>query len=188
MGEQVDSDLKGYGVKMDQAVEHFRKEISTLRTGRPSLALVEHIRLDYYGNQVSLDKVAALNIVDNRMITITPWETKLISDIEKAIMGANLGMTPQNDGKCVRLVVPPMTEERRKELVKILKKMAEEAKVSLRNIRRDANEDLKKKSKDGLITEDRVKRLQEDVQKLVDGASAKVEEHAKKKEQEILST
>lgn len=184
----MDSEVKIYGVKMDQAVEHFRKEISTLRTGRPSLTLVEHIRLDYYGNQVSLDKVAALNIVDNRMITITPWETKLISDIEKAIMAANLGLTPQNDGKCVRMVVPPMTEDRRKDLVKLLKKMAEEAKVSLRNLRRDANEDLKKKSKDGHLPEDRIKRLQEDVQKLVDSASSKVDEHAKKKEQEILTT
>ncbi len=184
----MDSEVKIYGVKMDQAVEHFRKEISTLRTGRPSLTLVEHIRLDYYGNQVSLDKVAALNIVDNRMITITPWETKLISDIEKAIMAANLGLTPQNDGKCVRMVVPPMTEDRRKDLVKLLKKMAEEAKVSLRNLRRDANEDLKKKGKDGHLPEDRIKRLQEDVQKLVDSASSKVDEHAKKKEQEILTT
>jgi len=184
----VDSEVKIYGVKMDQAVEHFRKDISTLRTGRPSLTLVEHIRLDYYGNQVSLDKVAALNIVDNRMITITPWETKLISDIEKAIMAANLGLTPQNDGKCVRMVVPPMTEERRKDLVKLLKKMAEEAKVTLRNLRRDANEDLKKKAKDGHLPEDRIKRLQEDVQKLVDSASSKIDEHAKKKEQEILTT
>ena len=184
----MDAELKGFSEKMDQAVEHFRKEIQTLRTGRPSLTLVEHIRVDYYGNQVSLDKVAALNIVDNRMITITPWETKLIGDIEKAIMAANLGLTPQNDGKAVRIVVPPMTEERRKEMVKLLKKMAEEAKVVLRNIRRDANEDVKKKHKEGLIQEDRVKRLQDEVQKLVDAAGNKVDEHARKKEQEILTT
>ena len=184
----MDAELKGFSEKMDHAVDHFRKEIQTLRTGRPSLSLIEHIRVDYYGNQVSLDKVAALNIVDNRMITITPWESKLIGDIEKAIMAANLGLTPQNDGKAVRIVVPPMTEERRKEMVKLLKKMAEDAKVSLRNIRRDANEDIKKKHKEGLIQEDRVKRLQDEVQKLVDGAGAKVDEHARKKEQEILTT
>ncbi len=184
----MDAELKGFAEKMDHAVEHFRKEIQTLRTGRPSLTLIEHIRVDYYGNQVSLDKVAALNIVDNRMITITPWESKLIGDIEKAIMAANLGLTPQNDGKAVRIVVPPMTEERRKEMVRLLKKMAEDAKVSLRNIRRDANEDIKKKNKEGLIQEDRVKRLQEEVQKLVDGAGSKVDEHPRKKEQEILTT
>lgn len=184
----MDSELKSFAEKMDHAVEHFRKEIQTLRTGRPSLTLIEHIRVDYYGNQVSLDKVAALNIVDNRMITITPWEPKMIGEIEKAIMAANLGLTPQNDGKTVRIVVPPMTEERRKDLVKLLKKMAEEAKVSLRNIRRDANEDLKKKQKEGLIQEDRLKRLQDEVQKLIDGASAKVDDHARKKEQEILTT
>jgi ribosome recycling factor len=184
----MDSDIKGFAEKMDHAVDHFRKEIQSLRTGRPSLSLIEHIRVEYYGNPVSLDKVAALNIVDNRMITITPWEPKLIGDIEKAIMAANLGFTPQNDGKCVRIVVPPMTEDRRKQMVKLLKKMAEEAKVVLRNIRRDANEDLKKKNKEGLFQEDRLKRLQEEVQKLVDGAGGKVDEHARKKEQEILTT
>ena len=184
----MDSDIKGFSEKMDHAVEHFRKEIQSLRTGRPSLSLIEHIRVDYYGNLVSLDKVAALNIVDNRMITITPWETKIMGDIEKAIMAANLGLTPQNDGKVVRIVVPPMTEDRRKQMVKLLKKMAEDTKVVLRNIRRDANEDLKKKNKEGLLQDDRVKRLQEDVQKLVDAAGGKVDEHARKKEQEILTT
>jgi ribosome recycling factor len=173
---------------MDHGIEHFRKEIQSLRTGRPSLSLIEHVRVDYYGNLVSLDKVAALNIVDNRMITITPWETKIMPEIEKAIMAANLGLTPQNDGKAVRIVVPPMTEERRKQMVKLLKKMTEEAKVVLRNIRRDANEDLKKKNKDGLIQEDRVKRLQDEVQKLVEKAGTKLDEHSRKKEQEILTT
>ncbi len=184
----MDAELKPFSEKMDLAVDHFRKEIQTLRTGRPSLTLIEHVRVDYYGNQVSLDKVAALNIVDNRMITITPWEPKIIPDIEKAIMAANLGLTPQNDGKAVRIVVPPMTEERRKEMVKLLKKLAEESRVTLRNVRREANDDLKKKQKEGLIQEDRMKRLQDEVQKLVDGASGKVDEHARKKEQEILTT
>lgn len=143
----MDAELKGFSDKMDHGVEHFRKEIQSLRTGRPSLSLIEHVRVDYYGNLVSLDKVAALNIVDNRMITITPWETKIMPEIEKAIMAANLGLTPQNDGKAVRIVVPPMTEERRKQMVKLLKKMTEDAKVVLRNIRRDANEDLKKRTR-----------------------------------------
>ena len=151
----MDADLKEPQKKLESAVEFFKKEIQTLRTGRPSLSLLENVKISYYGNPSSVDKVASLNIMDNRIIVISPWDMKMIPEIEKAIMAANIGLTPQNDGKVIRIAVPPMTEERRKQMVKLLKKMAEDAKIAIRNIRRDGNDELKKKKSDGLIQEDR---------------------------------
>ena len=159
-----------------------------LPTGRPSLSLFENVKVSYYGNMTPLDKIATLNIVENRIVTITPWEIKLVPEIEKAIMAANMGFTPQSDGKMIRIVMPAMTEDRRKELVKHLKKMAEEAKIGLRNIRKEANDDLKKKKADGLIPEDRLKKLQDELQKMIDQSVAKVDDFTHKKEQEILTT
>ncbi len=184
----MDSELKGYQGPLDHAVEFFRKDIQSLRTGRPSLSLFENVKVSYYGNMTPLDKIATLNIVENRIVTITPWEIKLVPEIEKAIMAANMGFTPQSDGKMIRIVMPAMTEDRRKELVKHLKKMAEEAKIGLRNIRKEANDDLKKKKADGLIPEDRLKKLQDELQKMIDQSVAKVDDFTHKKEQEILTT
>ncbi len=184
----MESELSEYHGRLDHAVEFFRKDIQNLRTGRPSLALFENVKISYYGNPTPIDKVATLNIVENRVVTITPWETKLVPEIEKAIMAANLGFTPQSDGKMIRIVMPAMTEDRRKEMVKLLKKMAEDGRIALRNIRREANDDLKKKKNDNLIQEDRLKRLQDDLQKMIDQSSAKIDDLTHKKEQEILTT
>lgn len=184
----MDSELKEFQTRLDSGFDFFRKEIQTLRTGRPSLSLLENVKVSYYDNLTSLDKISTLNIVDNRIITIAPWEPRLIPEIEKAILAANLGLTPQNDGKMIRVAVPPMTEERRKQMVKLLKKMAEEAKIAIRNIRRDGNDALKKKKSEGLIQEDRLKRLQDELQKLTDQAVHKVDDLTQKKEQEIMTT
>jgi ribosome recycling factor len=184
----MDADLKEPQKKLESAVEFFKKEIQTLRTGRPSLSLLENVKISYYGNPSSVDKVASLNIMDNRIIVISPWDMKMIPEIEKAIMAANIGLTPQNDGKVIRIVVPPMTEERRKQMVKLLKKMAEDAKIAIRNIRRDGNDELKKKKSDGLIQEDRLKKLQDELQKITDQTVQKVDDLTQKKEQEIMTT
>ena len=184
----MDAELKEFQTRLDSAVDFYKKEIQTLRTGRPSLSLLENVKVSYYGNPSSVDKVATLNIVDNRIITITPWEPKLIPEIEKAILAANIGLTPQNDGKLIRIAVPPMTEERRKQMVKLLKKMAEEAKITVRNIRRDGNDELKKRKGEGHFQEDRLKRLQDDLQKMTDQTVHKIDDLTQKKEQEIMTT
>ena len=184
----MDADLKEPQKKLESAVEFFKKEIQTLRTGRPSLSLLENVKISYYGNPSSVDKVASLNIMDNRIIVISPWDMKMIPEIEKAIMAANIGLTPQNDGKVIRIAVPPMTEERRKQMVKLLKKMAEDAKIAIRNIRRDGNDELKKKKSDGLIQEDRLNKLQDELQKITDQTVQKVDDLTPKKEQEIMTT
>jgi ribosome recycling factor len=172
--------------KMDQSLEHLRKELAGVRTGRASLALLDGIQVSYYGNPTPLKQVAALSVPDPRLITIQAWETNIIPEIEKAITAANLGLTPTNDGKLIRLNIPPLTEERRKELVKQVKKMGEDTKVIIRNIRRDTNEEVKKLFKDTKISEDDHRKTQDEVQKTTDQYIVKVDEIIKKKEAEVM--
>ncbi len=172
--------------KMNGVLEFLRKEFGSIRTGRASLSLLDQVKVNYYGNLTPLNQVATLAVPEPRLITIQPWEPGLIGEIEKAIQSSGLGLNPANDGKIIRLPVPPLTEERRKELVKLAKKMAEEAKVTIRNIRREGNEELKKLESDKKISQDEHRRAHEEIQKLTDQFISKAEEVLKKKETEIL--
>jgi ribosome recycling factor len=160
--------------------------LGKVRTGRASVSILDGIRVDYYGTPTPLNQIASLNVPDPRLITVKPWEKSLIPEIEKTIRSAQLGLNPSSDGEIVRLPMPPLTEERRKDLVKMVKKMAEEAKVALRSARRDANEMLKELQKDKAITEDEEKAGLKRVQDTTDAAVTKVEEIVGKKEKEIL--
>ena len=172
--------------KMNGAVEALKKDLTSIRTGRASLALLDGIHVDYYGTSTPLSQVATLGIPESRQITIQPWEQKLIPEIEKAILKSDLGLTPNNDGKSIRLNIPPLTEERRKQLVKVVKKRAEEARIAIRNIRRDINDELKKTEKEKHLSEDDVKKFQEEVQKLTNSYIGKVDEVLQHKEKEIM--
>jgi ribosome recycling factor len=172
--------------RMTSAVESLKKDFGSIRTGRASLALLDGIKVDYYGTVTPLNQVATLGIPESRLITIQPWEQRLITDIEKAIMKSDLGLTPSNDGKTIKLNIPQLTEERRKQLVKVVKKRAEEARVAVRNIRRDILEETKRIEKEQHVSEDEVKRFQEEVQKLTDSFIGKVEEVLQHKEREIM--
>jgi ribosome recycling factor len=172
--------------RMTRTIEVLKKDLASVRTGRASLALLDGIVVNYYDTQTPLQQLATLSIPESRQIAIQPWDQKIIPDIEKAILKSDLGLTPMNDGKIIRINIPPLTEERRKQLVKAVKKKAEEAKVSIRNIRRDANEELKKFEKEKHISEDEVKKSQEDTQKITDSFIAKVDEVLGYKEKEIM--
>ncbi len=172
--------------RMNVAVDVLKKDFASLRTGRASLALLDGISVDYYGTQTPVNQVATLGIPDPRQITIQPWEQKIIPEIEKAILKSGLGLTPSNDGKTIRLNIPALTEERRKELVKVAKKRAEEARVAVRNIRRDINEEVKRAEKEQHLSEDDVKKLHEEIQKITDSYIARVEEVLQHKEKEIM--
>jgi len=172
--------------RMNKSIEALKKEYGSIRTGRASLSLLDGIKVDYYGTPTQLSQVATLGIPEPRQITIQPWDQKLIPDIEKAILKSDLGLTPGNDGKTIRINIPILTEERRKQLVKVVRKCAEEAKVAIRNIRRDLNEKIKKMEKEEHFSEDDVKRLQEEIQKLTDQYVAKVDEVLHHKEKEIM--
>ncbi len=171
---------------MDQALEHLKKDLSGLRTGRASVALFDGVRVDYYGTMTPLKQVANLATPEARLITIQPWEPQLIKEIEKAISNSGLGVTPSNDGKIIRVPLPPLTEERRKDLTKICKKHGEDTKVQIRGFRRDANEELKKLQKDAKLTEDELRKSEQDTQKLIEQYGQKIDELIKKKEQEIM--
>jgi ribosome recycling factor len=182
----TDSTLQKVGHQMEGAIEHLRKEFAALRTGRASLALLDHITVDYYGTQTPLKQVANISIPESRLITIQPWDPSLIKEVEKAITMSDLGITPANDGKIIRLPLPPLSEERRKELVKVSKRYGEDAKVQIRGFRRDGNEELKRRQKEGEITEDDFRHKEHENQKLTDAHVHKVDELLKKKEEEIL--
>ncbi len=177
------NDLKG---KTEKSLDALKKELSRVRTGRASLALVDGIRVNYYGVPTPLSQVASLSVPESRTIMIQPWDSKMTGEIEKAIQKSDLGLTPMNDGKVVRINIPPLTEERRKELVKVVKRMAEDSKVALRNLRREGNEQVKGAKKDKSISEDDQFKFQEEVQKLTDKAIEKAEEIAGTKEKEIM--
>ena len=182
----VNDVLKELQANLDKAIEALKKDLGKVRTGRASVSILDGIRVDYYGTPTPLNQVASLNVPDPRLITIKPWEKSLIPEIEKTIRSSQLGLNPSSDGEIVRLPMPPLTEERRKELVKLTKKMAEDAKVALRGARRDANEMLKDFQKDKEITEDEEKQGLKRVQDATDAAVGKVDEIVAKKEKEIL--
>ena len=172
--------------RMDKALDSLERDYRRLRTGRASVSLVEGIRLDYYGTPTPLNQLATLTIPDPRTIMIQPWDTSVIGEVEKAILKSELGLTPMNDGKIIRINIPPLTTERRRELVKIVKKMSEESKVAVRNIRRDANEMIKDLKKEKEISEDDQFRAQEETQRITDELIKKIDTVYTIKEKEIL--
>jgi len=171
---------------MEKTVDSLRKEYQKVRTGRASTAILEDIKVMYYDTPTPINQVAQIAVPEARVITIQPWESKLIAAVEKAILNANIGLTPTNDGKLIRLSIPPLTEERRKEIVKQLKKMAEEGKIAIRNIRRDAIDSLKKLEKDKKISEDDLKRAEKDVQDVTNSFVSKVDDVFVAKEKEVM--
>ncbi len=178
--------ISNMNVHMGKSIESLRKEYQKVRTGRASTSLLDDIKVDSYGTLSPLNQVATLAIPEARTITIQPWDSKMIAPIEKAIINSNLGLNPANDGKLIRLTLPPLTEERRKDIVKQLKRDAEDAKVALRNIRRDAIDQLKKLEKDKSISEDELKRAEKDVQDSTNNHVAKVDEVLLHKEKEVM--
>ncbi len=172
--------------RMVGAVDAFQGELLKLRTGRATLAVVDGITVDYYGAQTPLSQVAALSVPDPTTITIAPWEPKVLAEVEKAILRSNLGLTPNNDGKVVRLNIPALTEERRKELVKVAHDIAETSRNEIRQIRRDGNEQIKKLEKNKEISEDQMHDGQDQVQKLTDAYVGKINDVLKRKEEEVM--
>ncbi len=172
--------------KMEGSVDAYKRELTKIRTGRASLALLNGIKVDAYGSMLPVDQVGTLTIPESSMIAIKPWDPQMIGPIEKAILSSDLGLTPANDGNVIRLTIPPLTEERRKELVKQVKKMGEEFKVAIRNVRREANDELKKQKKDKEISEDDMFRLQDEAQKATDTFIKKIDEVAAGKEKEVM--
>ncbi|UCG80073.1 MAG: ribosome recycling factor [Desulfobacterales bacterium] len=182
----IDSVYDDAREKMGQSIDALSNEFKRIRTGRASLSLFEGMKVSYYGTPTPLNQVASLSIPESRLIVINPWDQSVIGEIEKEILKSELGLTPMNDGKVIRIQVPALTEERRKELVKVVRKIAEEHKVSIRNIRRDANELLKGLKKDGDISEDDFYTAQDKVQKITDNYIRSVDETCQEKEKEIL--
>jgi ribosome recycling factor len=178
--------LKDVERRMIGAVEAYQGELAKLRTGRASLALIDGITVDYYGSQTPLNQVAALSVPDSTSITIAPWEPKVLAEVEKAILRSNLGLTPNNDGKVVRLNIPALTEERRKKLAKVAHEVAETSRNEIRQIRRDGNEKIKKLEHDKEISEDQMHDGHEQVQKLTDKYVEKINSILKKKEAEVM--
>ncbi len=170
----------------DDTLEAIRNELAHIRTGRATAQLLDGIRVDYYGSSVPLHQVATINVPESRLITIQPWEKNLLTEISRAIQKSELGLNPSSDGQILRLPIPPLTEERRRDLVKIVKKIGEEGKISLRNHRRDANEALKKAEKARTITEDDHRKQSERVQKVTDDFSHKIDELVTRKDAEVM--
>ncbi len=183
MKEQLDDARK----RMDKSVKAFQSEIARVRTGRASVALLDGIKVDYYGSTMPLNQMATITVAEARLIVIQPWDPSAIGAIEKAIQRSDLGLTPVNDGKVIRISIPPLTEERRKELVKMVRKMAEEARVAIRNIRRDILDDLKKMKKEGELAEDDFYRAQDQLQKITDEHIEKIDKILETKEKEIMT-
>lgn len=172
--------------KMASSIDALKRELVKIRTGRASLSLLDGIKVKAYGSQVSMDQVGSMTIPENNMIVIKPWDPQVLPAIEKAILASGLGLTPQSDGNVVRLTIPPLTGERRKNLVKQVKKISEEYKVAIRNVRRDSIETLKKLKKDKDISEDDMFRLQEEAQKVTDGFISQVDDISGGKEKEVM--
>jgi ribosome recycling factor len=181
--KDVEANIK---TRMEKAVADLQHEMAGIRTGRASLGILDHIRVDYYGTPTPLNQIANLHVPEPSLITIQPWDVSQIGAIEKSIRASDLGLNPANDGKIIRLPIPPLTEERRKELVKRLHGVAEDHRVAVRNIRRDGNEAVKKLLKDKKITEDEDKRAHDEIQKMTDSYMQKLDAAAKSKEKEIL--
>lgn len=172
--------------RMDKTLETLRSELAKVRTGKATTALLDGIKVDYYGNMTPLNQVGNLTVLDAHTLSITPWDKSMVSVIEKAILEANLGFNPVSDGTNIKIPVPPLTEERRKDFVKIVKKFGEDAKIAIRNVRRDANEHLKKEQKDKKMSEDELKIAEDEVQKLTDQHIKMIDDLLKHKEKEIM--
>jgi len=181
--KEVEANVKA---RMEKAISDLQHEMASIRTGRASLGILDHIRVDYYGTPTPLNQVANLHVPEPSLITITPWDVSQIGPIEKSIRASDLGLNPSNDGKVIRLPIPPLTEERRKELVKKLHAIAEHHRVSVRNVRRDGNEAVKKLLKDKKLAEDDEKKALDDIQKMTDAYMQRVDAAAKTKEKDIL--
>jgi ribosome recycling factor len=179
--------MKDVEARMSGAIDTLGREFASVRTGRASVGLLETIRVDYYGTPTPVTQMATVSVPDAKTLVIQPWEAAQIGVVEKAIMKSDLGLTPVNDGKVIRLTLPPLTEERRKQLAKTVHKLAEDARVAIRNVRREANDKLKAMAKDKKVSEDEERRGHDQIQKTTDKFIAKVDELLKKKEQEILS-
>jgi ribosome recycling factor len=178
--------IKDVQHRMHGAVEALHREFKSLRTGRANAAMLDTVTIDYYGTQTPLAQVASIKVPEPALIVIEPWDKGMVAPIEKAIRTGDLGLNPASDGKVIRVPIPPLTEERRKDLAKIAGKYAEQQRIAVRNVRRDANDDLKKAEKDAVINQDEHKRMEAEVQKLTDEAIKRVDEALKIKEQEIM--
>ena len=172
--------------RMEKAVSDLQHDMASIRTGRASVSILDHVRVDYYGTPTPLNQIGNLHVPEPSMITVQPWDVSQIGVIEKSIRAANIGLNPSNDGKLIRIPIPPLTEERRRDLVKQLHAIAENHRVAVRNIRRDGNESVKKLLKDKAITEDDDRRAHDEIQKMTDGYMGKLDQAAKVKEKEIL--
>jgi len=172
--------------KMEQTINVLKKELGSIRTGRASLSLLEGISVNYYGTNMPIQQVATLSVPESRLIVIQPWDTKLIPEIEKAIHSSGLGLNPSNDGKVIRVPIPQLTEERRKELVKLVKRIGEDSRVAIRNIRRESNEETKRIAKEASLSEDDVRRFQDEIQKLTNQYIHRIDDLLAKKEREIM--
>ncbi|MDD6307922.1 MAG: ribosome recycling factor [Clostridia bacterium] len=181
------ADLSSYEARMEKAIAFLLEELGSIRAGRASAAVLDRVLVEYYGTPTPINQMASISSPDPRMLVIQPWDAGVLKEIEKAILKSDIGITPTNDGKSIRLTFPALTEERRKELVKSVAKKAEEAKVAIRNVRRDAMDAMKKMEKNGEITEDDMKTVEKDIQKLTDQYTKKADDEAKKKENEILA-
>ena len=180
-------DIKVYEDKMEKTLSNLQEEYVSIRAGRANPHILDKIQVDYYGTPSSLQSVANISVPEARMIQIQPWEASLIKDIEKAILASDIGLAPANDGKVIRLVFPELTEDRRKELVKDVKKKGENAKVAVRNVRRDANDTIKKENKANEISEDEQKQLEDKIQKLTDKFVAKIDDAVEAKSAEVMT-
>ncbi|WP_312097929.1 ribosome recycling factor [Niallia sp.] len=172
--------------KMNKAIQSYSRELASIRAGRANASLLDRITVDYYGAPTPINQIAGISVPEARLLVIQPYDKTILGDIEKAILKSDIGLNPSNDGSVIRLSIPMLTEERRKELVKNVKKESEEAKIAIRNIRRDGNDDLKKLEKNGDITEDALRGYNDDIQKLTDEFISKVDALTKEKEKEIL--
>ena len=184
MLEEIKKDAQ---TRMNKSVEAFRHDLTKLRTGRATTALVDHLKVNYYGSDMPLTQVASVSVSDARSLTITPWEKGMVSAVEKAILASDLGLTPNTAGTVIRINLPPLTEERRKELSKHVHAEGENAKVAIRNVRRDAIQNVKELLKEEQVTEDDVRRAEDEIQKLTDKAVKDVDEVVKAKEQELMA-
>jgi len=183
MQDEILAELKS---KMSKSINVLKKELSKIRTGRASTALIEDIMIECYGTEMPLKQIASISVPESRMILVQPWDKSIIGDIEKGILKSDLGLTPVNDGKVIRINIPPLTEERRKELVKLVKKVGEDIKVAIRNNRREANDEFKKLKNEKEISEDDYRRALNEVQKITDEFIEKVEKLVQEKEKEIM--
>jgi ribosome recycling factor len=182
----MENHIKDSEQKMKGAIDHLHVELGKVRTGRASVALVEDIKIDYYGNPSPLTQAATLGVQDSKTITIAPWDSSMLPVIEKAILGSDLGLTPSNDGKIIRLVIPPLTTDRRQQLTKVVKKYGEECKVAIRNIRRDFNDKLKSMEKDHSLSKDEERKGHDEIQKTTDKYVAEVDKIVQGKEKNVL--